>query len=79
VGCGPAEQHPESSVERRLHELGEGYLLVDLAIRGGAPPLVGEERQFVGDAEMVPGRHYDGLLYLDHSPKMHPLGWRPCG
>ena len=32
----------------------------------------------LGDAAIDIRRQFDALLYLDASPKMHPLAWPPC-
>ena len=74
IYCGPDDPAGENAVERRLHELGEGYLLVDLAIAPGLPPFLapGSSHELSHSA-MVPNRHFDGIVYLDYSRRMTPL------
>ncbi len=72
--CGPDDPAGENAVERRLHELGEDYLLVDLDIPPGhAPFLAPGEVYELSHSPMVPNRHFDGIVYLDYSRPMAPL------
>lgn len=73
IYCGLDDPEGESAVER-LHELGEGYLLVDLAIAPGLPPFLapGSSHE-LSHSPMVPNRHFDGIVYLDYSRRMTPL------
>lgn len=74
IYCGPDDPAGENAVERRLHDLGEGYLLVDLDIPPGhAPFLAPGEVVELSHSPMVPNRHFDGIVYLDVSPRMTPL------
>jgi erythromycin esterase-like protein len=61
------------SVEERLARYGQEALLVDtrsrVLPRGVLPMGLGEVR---------PHRDYDGIIYLEHSPKMQPYLWAPC-
>ncbi len=77
-GCGPVVR-PENTVEERLHELGENALLVDLAFPGTRDPYLPRGFYDMNIGLMEPHRHYNGFLYLEHSPKMHPLQWPSCG
>jgi len=65
-----------SSLEARLHGLGEDYLLVDPAV--GSPALDPGSSLLVSGFDIVPRDHYDALVYLRESPKMVPLGRPPC-
>jgi erythromycin esterase len=72
--CGPVERTP-GSVEERLARHGETALLVDTR-------AVFERSRGVhamGIDHVRPYRNYDGIIYLEHSPKMQPLAWEPCG
>lgn len=77
-GCGPVERG-ENTVEERLYALGEQTLLVDLAFPGTRTPYLPRGLYNMAIGLMEPHRHYNGILYLEHSPKMHPLRWPSCG
>lgn len=78
IGCGPVDLLG-NSIEQLLQDLGHGDLLVDLDVPGVQPPLL-SPGTFVrlGNRLMVPRDHFDGLLYLEVSPRMVPLRWAPC-
>jgi erythromycin esterase-like protein len=76
-GCGPVERG-ENTVEERLQTLGEPTLLVDLAFPGTRAPYLPRGLYNMQIGMMEPHRHYNGIFYLDHSPKMHPLRWNSC-
>jgi erythromycin esterase-like protein len=78
LGCGPVEEPVDRSVEKPLHDLGHETLLVDLDFPGTAAPYLSPGRYFLGFRWMDPRAHFDGILYLEDSPKMHPTGWRSC-
>jgi erythromycin esterase-like protein len=74
IYCGPDDPAADNAVERRLHDLGEGYLLVDLDIPPGHTPFFAPgEVVELSHYPMVPGRQLDGIIYLDFSPRMTPL------
>jgi len=77
-GCGPADLPVGSgSVEKLFHDLAPGAgLLADLAAR--PPFLVPGALYRVGGAFMVPAEQFNAILYLEVSPRMHPLAWPPC-
>jgi erythromycin esterase len=72
-GCGPATRHP-GSVEDRLAALGEKALLVDARTsflrRRGV--------WWMGGWQTLPHLQYDGIIWLEHSPKMEPYVWPSC-
>jgi erythromycin esterase len=76
-GCGLVERR-ENSVEERLHGLGEEALLVDLAFPGTRTPYLPRGFYNMGEDLLEPHRDYNGIFYLEHSPKMHPLVWGAC-
>jgi erythromycin esterase len=76
-GCGAVELR-ENTVEERLHGLGEEALLVDLAFPGTRAPYLPRGLYSMGTDLLEPHRDYNGILYLEHSPKMHPLRWSSC-
>jgi erythromycin esterase-like protein len=79
IGCGVHDVPGPGSVEELLHGLGEPALLVDLRFPGTSTPLLEPGRSYeLNSTEMVPARAFDVLLFLDRSPKMTPLQWRPC-
>lgn len=80
VGCGLNATAVEGSVEWLLRELGEPYLLVDLAFPGGDPPFLepGRVYDLSWGGNFIPSEHFDGLLYMEEAEKMAPLGWPPC-
>jgi erythromycin esterase-like protein len=65
------------SVEQLFHDLAPGAgLLADLNAK---PPFLTPGAEYsVGNAEMVPVEQFNAILYLEVSPKMHPLAWTPC-
>jgi erythromycin esterase len=74
--CFPSRTPPIDSVEGRLHNLGEAYLLVDPRVSSSV--LTAGEPSLVSGSNVVPGDHYNALLFLDTSPKMTPLFRPPC-
>ncbi|MCP4663677.1 MAG: erythromycin esterase family protein [bacterium] len=80
IGCGPLSRNfADDSVEQLLHELGERYLLVDLDFRGSDRRFFEPGQSYrVGSYYMVPREQFNGLFFLNHSPRMKPLGWDPC-
>lgn len=64
------------SLEDRLHDLGEDYLLVDPGV--GSQVLDPGSSLVVSGFRIVPRDHYDALVYLDESAAMVPLGRPPC-
>jgi erythromycin esterase len=65
------------SVELIFHDLAPGAgLLADLNAR---PPLLSPGTEYsVGSVQMVPVEQFNAILYLEESPRMHPLAWAPC-
>ncbi len=77
-GCGVADLSAgDGSIEQVLHGLGgSAGVLADLTAR---PPLLEPGANYtVGSAAMVPVEQFNGILYLEESPKMHPLAWASC-
>jgi erythromycin esterase-like protein len=70
--CGLVSRTPDS-VEERLAKFGHGALLV--RPRRGPRP---DEAAAMGLNLVRPYEDYDGIIFLAHSPKMHPLGWPSC-
>jgi erythromycin esterase-like protein len=78
VGCGLADPPFPDSVEDLLHALGEPTLLVDLAFPGTHDPYIPPGPRGLGYYIVDPPELYNGVLYLDVSPKMTPLAWASC-
>jgi len=77
--CGVKAYHGADSVEARLHDLGQAYLLADLAFPGGRPPFLAPGAAYpLGDDVLVPRDQYAALFFVDQSPSMTPLGRGPC-
>jgi erythromycin esterase-like protein len=76
--CGPASiQIGESSIEHKLHDLGLGAgVLADLTARPRFFPRGAVYT--LASARMVPAEQFNAILYLEVSPKMHPLAWPVC-
>ena len=76
VGCGPV-QRPAGGIEERLGAAFPGSsLIVDLA--AARATLKPRRRYPMGVDVVEPHKSYNGILFLDHSPRMRPLGWAPC-
>jgi erythromycin esterase-like protein len=76
--CGPVERR-DNTVEEKMYELGEDYLLVDLAFPGTRTPFLPRGRFYnMGLDHLVPHQTYTGLIYMEHSPGMHPLFRQSC-
>jgi erythromycin esterase len=71
--CGRVIRTP-GSVEERLAKHGEKALLVDTRTVFARSRGV----HVMGVDHVRPHRNYDGIIYLEHSPKMQPLIWTPC-
>lgn len=79
MGCGQAPIRTAGSAEKVLHDLGETALLLDLDFPGAADPLLARGAEYyLGSRPMVPHDHYNGLIFLETSPKMTPTRWVPC-
>ena len=78
IGCGPADPPFKDSVEELLHALGEPTLLVDLAFPGTQDPFIPPGVRWLGYNLVDPPQLYNGVLYLEISPKMTPLAWPSC-
>jgi Erythromycin esterase len=78
--CGVVDFLIEPSIEGRLYELGEPFLLLDLDPRGSHPSLLDPEALYSigGSDPLIPRDHQDAVLYLEVSPSMNPLAWSPC-
>lgn len=77
LGCGPQPLGPNAA-EEVFHGVGQGDLLIDLDVPGAEPLLTPGAVYTLGARRMVPRQHFDGVLYLEESPKMTPLKWEPC-
>ncbi len=77
-GCGSDDlQVGEGSVERIFHNLSPGAgLLADLTAH--PPFLIPGTAYTVGSVRMVPVEQFNAILYLEVSPRMHPLAWPSC-
>ena len=76
-GCGPVARQPDSL---------EDALALVLAAQGGAPAVLVDTGSVIlpprvyatGIDQLRPHNEYNGLIFLDRSPKFHPLIWAPC-
>lgn len=79
LGCGLTAPPTLGSVERLLHNLQEDYLLVDLDFPGGDPPFLEPNDIYrLGPDVMIPRQQFDGIVYLERSPKMTPVHRPSC-
>jgi erythromycin esterase len=82
IFCGGPVPLQDGGVESILHGVGEGDLLVDFHSRnhGGQAPFLNSGQTYPLGPEdlMVPGRSFDGLVYLERSPAMTPLRFAVC-
>lgn len=62
------------SVEDRLQKLGKGALLVDTS----ANRYLKRGILTMGTYKVRPHKEYDGIIWLKHSARMHPLLWPAC-
>lgn len=74
--CGSVRQPAPGSLEARLHDLGEDYLLADPRV--GSSVLTPGNLYQVSGFLVVPHDHFDAFVYLDESPRMIPVGRPPC-
>jgi erythromycin esterase-like protein len=76
--CGLADDFPmgPGTIEDVFHGLGPGVgVLAELKKN---PPFLQPGPYLVGAVSMVPSEQFDAILYLEVSPKMHPLLWASC-
>lgn len=76
--CGvyPFEE-TDQSIERLFANLGGGSAV--LANVDAQPPFLEPGAYYtLAGVPMVPREHFDVLVYLPFSQKMHPLAWAPC-
>lgn len=73
--CGPVKRTP-GSVEDRLQKIGKGKkaLLVDT----NGSRYLKRGTHTLGTYKVRPHKEYDGIIWLEHSAKMHPLLWPAC-
>ncbi len=79
--CGKRNyDYPDDSVEELLHAFGERHLLVDLDYRGSDRQFFepGQNYQVGSYYYMVPRQQFNGFFFLNHSPRMKPVGREPC-
>lgn len=78
--CGFVDLLLADPVEEAFHQVGEEFLLVDLAPRGNHPGLLPPDATYSVQRSdpIVPAHHLDALVYQEVSPAMHPLAWAPC-
>ena len=80
VGCGPLDPSLTVSVERRLSQLGEEFLFVDLDFPGTDEPFLEPgATYYLNQSQMVPREEFRALIYMETAEKMVPLAWAPCG
>ncbi len=79
VGCGSTGVASPSSLEGKLHELEEPFLLIDLDFPGTSEPFFPHGTpQEVNGRVMVPRDEFRALIFLETAEKMVPLSWSPC-
>ena len=73
--CGAVKRTP-GSVEDRLQKIGKGKkaLLVDTT----GSRFLKRGTYTIGSWKAQPHKAYDGIIWLEHSAKMHPLLWPAC-
>jgi hypothetical protein len=74
--CFSATRPSANSLEVRLHNFGEEYVLLDPRVSSSV--LAGGENLQVSGSNIVPGDHYNALLFFNHSEKMTPLFREAC-
>ena len=77
LGCGPVPRAPnslEAALAPVLAAQGAPAVLVDTRDSSILEPRVYPS----GIDELRPHIEYDGIIYLEHSPKFHPFVWAPC-
>lgn len=74
--CGVVRMPAGTSVEAKLHDLHEDFLLVDTTVE--SPVLSPGSLSQISGFTVIPPDHFNALLYLDESPQMIPLGRPPC-
>jgi erythromycin esterase-like protein len=79
IGCGHRnDMGKPGSIEERLHDLGEGDLLVAVDQPGIVPDLIPEGFRLLGSSFLKVDQDFDALVYLEHSRSMLPLDWPSC-
>jgi erythromycin esterase-like protein len=77
LGCGPVQRATDSLEDALAPVLAaQGSPAVLVETRGSsilAPPVYA-----TGIDQLRPHSEYNGIIYLQHSPKFHPLLWAPC-
>lgn len=77
--CGPVTFFGgPGSAEEILHSLGQGDLLVAVDQPGVVPQVLQATVLQLGAQRIEIPRDFDALVYLERSPKMHPLNWPSC-
>jgi len=71
--CGPVDR-TAGSVEDRLQKLGKEALLVDTT----RSRFLKRGTYTIGSWKAQPHKAYNGIIWLKHSEKMHPLLWPAC-
>jgi erythromycin esterase-like protein len=71
--CGAVKRTP-GSVEDRLNKLGKDALLLDTT----RSRFLKRGTYTIGSWKAQPHKAYNGIIWLKHSAKMHPLLWPAC-
>lgn len=75
-GCGPNLYHTfPGSAERRLRDVGEPYLLVDMTPPNRAYFFDRSLQYTMARIPTYPHQDFDAIVYLDRSPRMTPLAY----
>lgn len=74
--CGVTHFASARSLEAKLNDMGEDYLLIDPSVQSSV--INPDETQEISGSIILPRDHYNALLYLDESAKMTPLYRPPC-
>jgi hypothetical protein len=80
-GCDSFLPFVPNPIETYLMNRGQGStLLADLRAQGGHAPFLQEGVRYgIGNLRnLILGDHFDGILFLPHSPGMTPLAWVSC-
>jgi erythromycin esterase-like protein len=79
IGCDPRPAPPADSVEAKLESLGTGgALLADLAGPARPPFFPPGQTWVLERASVEPRNYFDGIIWLQHSPAMNPIGQQSC-
>jgi erythromycin esterase len=76
--CGPVAREPDS-LEDALEPIRAAQNAPAILVETRGSSILTPRAYATGIDQLRPHLEYNGLIFMQHSPKFHPLLWAPCG